>query len=92
MAKILIGRTLDQSTDSVTAQQGDPGTSANAWPVGEVNKLVPAQFDHITLTYVGSTDYVQTAVYRTGGASGTVVATLTIGYDGNFRITSVTRT
>ncbi len=92
MAKILIGRTLDQSTDSVTAQQGDPGTSANAWPVGEVNKLVPLQYDHIELTYVGSTDFVETAKYYVGGAGGTLVATLTIAYDTEFRITSVTRT
>ena len=91
MAKITIGRKLDQTTDSVTAAQGDPSTSANAWPVADVHKLVPKQFDHITLTYVGTTDYVQTATYRTGGAGGTVVAVLTIVYDGDFRITSVTR-
>lgn len=92
MARITIGRTLNQSTDSVTAKQGDPG--ASAWPVGDVNKLVPKQYDHIVLTYVGTTDYVQTASYYTGGAppGGTLVATLTIGYDASYRITSVTRT
>lgn len=92
MARITIGRKLDQATDSVTVAQGDPGTISSAWPVADVHKLVPEQFDHITLTYVGSTDYIQTATYRTGGAGGTVVATLTIGYDGSFRITSVART
>lgn len=92
MAKITIGRKLNQSTDSVTAKQGDAGTSP--WAVGEVNKLVPKQFDHIELTYVGATDYVQTAEYYQGGAPpvGTLVATLTIAYDGSYRITSVTRT
>ena len=92
MAKITIGRTLNQSTDSVTAKQGDAG--AAAWPVGDANKLVPKQYDHLELTYVGGTDYVQTASYYVGGAppGGTLVATLTIAYDGSYRITSVTRT
>lgn len=89
MAKITIGRKLHQSTDSVTAKQGDAGTSP--WPVGEVNRLVPKQFDYIELTYVGTTDYVQTAKYYQGGAGGTLVATLTISYDGSYRITSVAR-
>lgn len=90
MAKITIGRKLNQATDSVTVKQGDAG--ASAWPVGEMNKLVPRQFDHIALTYVGTTDYVQTARYYQGGSGGTLVATLTIAYDGSYRITSVTRT
>jgi len=90
MAKITIGRKLNQSVDSVTAKQGDAGTTA--WPVGDANKLVPKQYDHLELTYVGSTDYVQTASYYVGGAGGTLVAVLTIAYDGSYRITSVTRT
>lgn len=90
MAKITIGRKLNQSVDSVTAQQGDAGTTA--WPVGDANKLVPKQYDHLELTYVMTTDYVQTARYYVGGAGGVLVATLTIAYDGSYRITSVTRT
>ena len=86
MAQITIGRRLTQATDSVTTAQGDAGSQA--WPVGEVNKIVPKQFDRIDLTYVGTTDFVRTASYYQGA---TLVATLTISYDGSNRITSVSR-
>lgn len=90
MAKILIGRKLNQTTDSVTAKQGDAG--AAGWPVKDLNKLVPTEYDYVSLTYVGATDNIDTVTYKTGGAGGTTVATLTLTYDGNDRITSVTRT
>ena len=92
MAKILIGRTLDQSTDSVTVKQGDPGSVG--WPVKDLNKLVPAEYDYIHLTYAAAPneDDVTQVVYRTGGASGTIVATLAITYNSDRNIESVTRT
>lgn len=54
--------------------------------------LVPEAFDYIDLTYVGATTDINTAVYKLGGSGGTVVATLTMGYDGSNRLTSVTKT
>jgi hypothetical protein len=87
MAKILIGRTLDQSTDSVTVAQGDAG--AAAWPVGNLNQLVPEEHDHIELGYTGSN--LTSVVYKQGGSGGTVVATLALTYSGD-RLQTVTRT
>ena len=54
--------------------------------------LVPEAFDFQDISYVGATDAISTVVYKTGGAGGTAVATLTMGYDGSNRLTSVTRT
>ncbi len=89
MAVITVGRYLDQTTDSVKVEQGDPGPSA--WLVRDLNKLVPVEYDYISLTYVGATDNVATVTYKTGGSGGATVAVLTLTYDGSSRITSVTR-
>lgn len=53
--------------------------------------LVPETHDYIDITYVGATTDINTVVYKTGGSGGTTVATLTMGYDGSNRLTSVTR-
>jgi hypothetical protein len=53
--------------------------------------LVPEAHDYIALAYVGATTDIFTATYKLGGASGTTVAVLTLGYDGSNRLTSVTR-
>lgn len=54
------------------------------------------QYDYIGLTYVASGDgagEIQTVTYRTGNATGPIVAVLTLGYGpGNNNLTSVTRT
>lgn len=49
---------------------------------------VPAH-DHVTLGY--TTGNLTSVVYRTGGAGGTVVATLTLAYDGSGNLISVTK-
>ncbi len=87
MAKILIGRTLDQSTDSVTAKQGD--ASSIPWPILNKSQLVPEEFDYFETTYTGSD--LTGVVYKTGGSGGTVVATLVLTYSGG-RLQTVTRT
>lgn len=51
--------------------------------------LVPSAFDYISLSYTG--DNLTTAVYKTGGAGGSTVATLTLAYSGS-TLTSVTKT
>ena len=53
--------------------------------------LVPEEHDYIATTYVGATTDINTVTYKTGGAGGTTVAVLTMGYDGSNRLTSVTR-
>ena len=41
-----------------------------------------AQHDYISVSYVGATNNISSVQYREGGASGTVVATLTFTYIG----------
>jgi len=54
--------------------------------------LVPSAFDTIQITSYNANNDPLVVVYRTGGAAGTVVATLTITYDVAFNITEVVRT
>lgn len=57
--------------------------------------LVSEPYDYQSLTYVAAGNglgEIETVTYKLGGASGTLVATLTLGYDGQNRLTSVTRT
>jgi hypothetical protein len=89
MANITIGRVLDSSTDSVTAVQGTPAADVDSWPVRDLAKLVPFEFDYINLSYTGNN--LTQVVYRSGGSSGTIVATLTMTYTGS-RLDTVTRT
>jgi hypothetical protein len=91
MAKIVLPRNLSKNTDSVTAAQGDAG--GQAWLTAEQNQLVPAQYNFVGLTYHPTkTDLITQVVYKTGGPSGIVVATLTLTYDSNDNISSVHRT
>ena len=87
MATITIGRRLNASTDSVTATQGPAG--ATPWPTRELAQLIAVAFDHIDLSYSGSR-LIQ-AVYRLGGPSGSIVATVDLGYSGT-KLISVNRT
>lgn len=50
--------------------------------------LVPETFDEVVLTYIGSTDRINTVVYK---LSTVVVATLTLTYDGSDRLSGVLR-
>jgi hypothetical protein len=87
MAKVLIGRTLSSSTDSVTTVQGAAGVAG--WPVKELNQLIPEEYDYISLSYTGSD--ITGVVYKTGGAGGATVATLALAYAGG-NLSTVTRT
>ena len=56
--------------------------------------LVPGEYDYIALTYVAAGNgagEIETATYKTGGASGTAVATLTLTYDANDKLATVTK-
>lgn len=52
--------------------------------------LVPAGYDYVSCSYTGSN--LTGVVYKTGGAGGTTVATLTLTYDANDNLISVTKT
>jgi hypothetical protein len=71
----------------------DAELRATAVPVsGTVNVLTGLEIpehDYIDLSYTGSN--LTGVVYKTGGSSGTTVATLTLAYDGSDNLTSVTK-
>jgi hypothetical protein len=85
---------IGSATLSVTADgveiKNDVG---NPVPVsGTVNTLTGLEIpdhDYIALSYTGSN--LTGVVYKTGGSGGTTVATLTLAYDGNDNLTSVTK-
>lgn len=54
------------------------------------NGLVPATFDYISIPSYDVNNNPLTVIYKTGGASGTTVCTLTITYSGS-NIATVTR-
>lgn len=54
-----------------------------------INSLVPSKYDYISLSYTGTN--LTGVVYKTGGSTGTTIATLTLGYDGSNQLTSVTK-
>ncbi len=60
----------------------------------DFGSLVPDEYDYIALTYVAAGNGVgeiETVTYKTGGVSGTTVAVLTLGYDANDNLSSVTK-
>lgn len=66
-------------------------TTLAAFSAKTAAALVPEKFDYQDIMYVGATTDIDTVVYKLGGSGGTTVATLTMGYDGSSRLTSVTR-
>jgi archaellum component FlaC len=94
---VLLG-TIDADTSNISTKidQIDADTSNLSAKVDLLEariagSLVPETYDYIDLAYVGATTDIQTVTYKTGGALGTTVATLTLAYDGSNRLTSVTR-
>ena len=56
----------------------------------DMGGLAIPKYDYAALAYTGSN--LTSVVYKTGGSSGTTVATLTLGYDGSSNLITVTRT
>ena len=59
------------------------------------NSLVVDAYDYVILTYVAAGNgagEIETATYKTGGASGTTVAVLTLAYNASNEIETVTKT
>lgn len=72
----------------------DPAVKLTVNSDGSINvrslgSLVPETKDYVGLTYTG--DNITTIVYKTGGSTGTTVATLTLAYSGD-NLVSITRT
>lgn len=55
-----------------------------------LNSLTPTQYDYINCTYTSGN--LTGVVYKSGGSGGTTVSTLTLTYDVNNNLTSVTKT
>lgn len=75
---------INSSTQRVTLATDGPGV-ANLASIAGLS--IPAH-DHIALSYTGTN--LTGVVYRTGGAGGTVVGTLTLAYSGS-NLISVTK-
>jgi hypothetical protein len=58
-------------------------------PLAVINGLSIPEHDYISLSYTGSN--LTGVVYKTGGSGGTTVGTLTLTYDGNDNLISVTK-
>jgi len=58
-------------------------------PLETVAGLSIPEHDYIGMTYSGTN--LTGVVYKTGGSSGTTVATLVLTYDGSSNLTSVTK-
>jgi len=79
---------IGNATLSVTADgveiKNDSGN-----PIPTLTGLEIPAHDYIDLSYTGAN--LTSVVYKDGGSGGTTVATLTLAYDGNDNLTSVTK-
>jgi hypothetical protein len=82
------------NTDPISVSGGLTDTELRATPVDtkESVGLVPLVYDTVQITSYNANNDPLVVEYRTGGASGTLVATLTMTYDGSNNITQVVRT
>lgn len=68
-----------------TVNQGTPGSSATPWYTSSGFSLVG--YDYVSYTSGATTD---TYVFKTGGAGGTTIGTITISYTGADKLTPTT--
>lgn len=62
--------------------------------VQDIAGLYIPQHDYVSLTYVASGNGVgeiETITYKQGGASGATVAVMTLGYDANNKLVTITK-
>jgi hypothetical protein len=87
-----LGLALMRRATVVHDKAGNDITSTNPFPVSDIiaNSLVPSAYDYISLAYTG-TNYLSTVIFKSGGASGTVITTLVLAYDGSNNLTSVAK-
>jgi hypothetical protein len=78
-----------QITGPVTVSNEVEVKNDSGNPIPTVEGLSIPEHDYIALSYTG--DNLTGVVYKDGGSGGTTVATLTLAYDGNDNLTSVTK-
>jgi hypothetical protein len=62
--------------------------------VHDIAGLYIPQHDYMSLTYVAAgtgVGEIETITYKQGGASGTTVAVMTLGYDSNNKLETITK-
>lgn len=86
---------INQNTDTLEtlATANNVSTASMDTKLSEIRDklgyvLVTEPYDNIQMTYVGVTTKIDTVTYKLGVVA---VVTLTLGYDGSDRLTSVTR-
>lgn len=82
---------IETNTENTADAVADVETELQAMNNKLASALVTEQHDFIEMTYVGLTTDIDTVTYKLGGAGGTTVATLTMGYDGNNRLATITK-
>jgi hypothetical protein len=84
-------KNLNQREQDKFVETTDASTAVRVMDFG---KLVPDSFDYIALTYVAAGNgegEIETVVYKEGGSGGTTIATLTLTYDSDNKLTAVTK-
>lgn len=88
---LLVEINTETSGLATLAEQQAQTTLLSSIDTKTASALVVEAFDYQAITYVGATTDIDQVIYKSGGAGGTTVATLTMGYDGSNRLTSVTK-
>jgi hypothetical protein len=78
--------TLDVQINPATEEKQDSIITS----LGVLAGLVTSSYDYISVTRTDG--FITGMVFKTGGSSGTTVATLTIARDSNNKISSITKT
>lgn len=87
------------ASTSALQTSGNASLTAMASDINDLNSrlagnLVPEAFDYIALTYVAAGNgigEIETVIYKAGGAAGSTEATLTLAYDGDDNLSTVTK-
>ena len=82
----------DENFATLTADGAKQMLDVSATVIGS---LVPKEYDYMALTYVASGNgagKVETVTYKTGGSGGTTTAVLTLTYNADDKVETVTRT
>ena len=90
----LINTDIETNTADSAASLAAMEADVDALNAKLAASLVPEAYDYIALTYVAAGNGVgeiETVIYKTGGAVGTTVATLTLAYNGDNKLSSTTR-
>lgn len=88
------GAATEASLAALAAEDFATQTTLAALSAKSASSAVTVAYDYQSFTYVAAGNGVgeiETVVYKSGGAGGSTVATLTMAYDGSNRLSSVTK-